>query len=370
MDKRYEEFAKSLISYSVSLQKGEKILIEVTDTGIDLAKALIKATYAAGGVPFLTVKNSALQRALLSGCSKEQMEETGGYEAARMKDMQAYISIRGAENSSEMSDVPSEKMSLYQKYWTEPVHSKLRVPHTKWCVMRYPDPAMAQAAGMSTEAFEDFYFNVCTLDYAKMAKAMIPLKKLMERSDKVHLAGPGTDLHFSIKGIPAIECAGACNIPDGEVYTAPVKNSINGTLSYNCPSLYRGIVFENVCLTFKDGKIIKATANHTKELNDILDTDEGSRYVGEFSFGINPYVLKPMKDILFDEKIAGSFHFTPGASYDEAPNGNKSAIHWDMVCIQRPEYGGGEIYLDDVLVRKDGRFVLPELAGLNPENLK
>lgn len=370
MDKRYEQFAKSLISYSVRLQKGEKILIEVTDTGIDLAKALIKETYAVGGIPFLTVKNSALQRALLSGCSKEQMEEIGSYEAGRMKDMQAYISIRGGENSSELSDVPSAKMSLYQRYWCDPVHSKIRVPFTKWCIMRYPDPAMAQSAGMSTEAFEDFYFNVCTLDYAKMAKAMTPLVNLMERSDKVHLVGPGTDLHFSIKGIPAIKCAGECNIPDGEVYTAPVKNSINGTITYNCPSLYRGIVFENVSLTFKEGKIIKATANHTEELNAILDTDEGARYVGEFSFGINPYVLKPMKDILFDEKISGSFHFTPGASYDEAPNGNKSAIHWDMVCIQRPEYGGGEIYLDDVLVRKDGRFLLPELAGLNPENLK
>ena len=370
MDKRYEQFAKSLINYSVTLQQGEKLLIEVTDTGIDLAKALIQAAYAVGGVPFLTIKNSALQRALLTGCNKEQMERAGSYEAIRMKDMQAYISIRGAYNTSEMSDVPSEKMGLFQKYWSTPVHSNIRVPHTKWCVMRYPDPPMAQAAAMSTEAFEDFYFNVCTLDYAKMAKAMTPLVELMERSDKVHIVGQGTDLHFSIKGIPAIKCAGTCNIPDGEVYTAPVKNSINGTLAYNCPSLYRGIVFENITLTFKDGKIVKATANHSEDLNAILDTDEGSRYVGEFSFGINPYIMKPMKDILFDEKIAGSFHFTPGASYDEAPNGNKSAVHWDMVCIQRPDHGGGEIYLDDVLVRKDGRFVLPELAGLNPENLK
>ena len=272
MDNRYKQFAKNLINYSVSLKKGEKLLIEVTDTGIDLAKALINETYAVGGVPFLTVKNSALQRALISGCSKEQMEEIGSYEGTRMKDMQAYLSIRGAENSSEMSDVPSDKMSLYQRYWTDPVHSKIRVPHTKWCVMRYPDPAMAQAASMSTEAFEDFYFNVCTLDYAKMAEAMTPLVDLMNRSDKVHIVGPGTDLHFSIKGIPAIKCAGTCNIPDGEVYTAPVKDSINGTLSYNCPSLYRGIVFENICLTFKDGKIVKATANHTEELNAILNS--------------------------------------------------------------------------------------------------
>ena len=160
------------------------------------------------------------------------------------------------------------------------------------------------------------------------------------------------------------------NIPDGEVFTAPVKNSINGTLRYNVPAVFQGRTYENIAFTFKDGKIVKATANETASLNKVLDTDAGSRYVGEFSFGLNPYILTPMKDTLFDEKIAGSFHMTPGRCYDEAPNGNQSAIHWDLVCIQRPEYGGGEIYLDGVLVRKDGRFVLPELAGLNPENLK
>ena len=199
---------------------------------------------------------------------------------------------------------------------------------------------------------------------------MTPLVELMNRTDKVHIKGPGTDLHFSIKGIPAIKCAGTMNIPDGEVFTAPVKNSINGTLRYNVPAVFQGRTYENIAFTFKDGKIVKATANETASLNKVLDTDAGSRYVGEFSFGLNPYILTPMKDTLFDEKIAGSFHMTPGRCYDEAPNGNQSAIHWDLVCIQRPEYGGGEIYLDGVLVRKDGRFVLPELAGLNPENLK
>jgi aminopeptidase len=199
---------------------------------------------------------------------------------------------------------------------------------------------------------------------------MTPLQDLMNRTDKVQIKGPGTDLTFSIKNIPAIKCSGLMNIPDGEVFTAPVKNSINGTLQYNVPAVFQGRTYEHIAFTFKDGKIIKATANETESLNKVLDTDAGSRYVGEFSFGLNPYILTPMKDTLFDEKIAGSFHMTPGRCYDEAPNGNQSAIHWDLVCIQRPEYGGGEIYLDGVLVRKDGRFVLPELAGLNPENLK
>jgi aminopeptidase len=370
MDERIVKFARSLINYSVRLQAGEKLLIEITDGGIPLAQALVTEAYKVGGVPFVTVKNSSIQRSLLQGCSREQMQECGAYEAARMRDMDAYIAVRAGANASELADVPHEKMELFEKYWSNPVHGDIRVPHTKWCVMRYPGPAIAQSANMSTEAFTDFYFDVCTLDYQKMDRAMTPLQDLMNRTDKVQIKGPGTDLTFSIKGIPAIKCSGLMNIPDGEVFTAPVKNSINGTLRYNVPAVFQGRTYENIAFTFKDGKIVKATANETASLNKVLDTDEGSRYVGEFSFGLNPYILTPMKDTLFDEKIAGSFHMTPGRCYDEAPNGNHSAIHWDLVCIQRPEYGGGEIYLDGVLVRKDGRFVLPELAGLNPENLK
>ena len=203
-----------------------------------------------------------------------------------------------------------------------------------------------------------------------MDRAMDPLKELMERTDKVHIVAPGTDLRFSIKDIPTVKCAGQMNIPDGEVYTAPVKNSVNGVLSYNTPTIYDGTTFENIRLEFKNGKIIKATGSDTEKLNHILDSDEGARYIGEFALGLNPFILKPMKDILFDEKIMGSFHFTPGNSYDEAPNGNSSQVHWDMVCIQTSECGGGEIWFDDTLIRKDGMFIPEELQPLNPENLK
>ncbi|MEW8976720.1 MAG: aminopeptidase, partial [Exiguobacterium sp.] len=237
-------------------------------------------------------------------------------------------------------------------------------------VLRFPTASMAQLANQSTEAFEDFYFDVCTLDYEKMGQAMEPLVDLMNRTDRVRLVGPGTDLSFSIKDIPAIKCAGNANIPDGEVFTAPVKDSVNGVISYNTPSPYQGFTFENVKLTFKDGKIIEATANDTDRINQVFDTDAGSRFVGEFAIGVNPFIQHPMKDILFDEKIDGSFHFTPGQAYEEAYNGNDSSVHWDLVNIQRPDYGGGEIWFDDVLIRKDGRFVLPELEVLNPENLK
>ena len=229
---------------------------------------------------------------------------------------------------------------------------------------------MAQSAKTSLEDFEDFYFNVCNLDYSKMSNAMDSLVELMNKTDKVRLVSEGTDLTFSIKDIPAKKCAGRCNIPDGEVYTAPVRDSVNGVITYNTPSEMNGFTFENVKLTFKDGKIVECDGNDKERLEKVFNTDEGARYVGEFAIGVNPYITKPMNNILFDEKIAGSIHFTPGNCYDDAYNGNHSAIHWDMVLIMTPEYGGGEIWFDDVLIRKDGIFVVPELECLNPENLK
>ncbi|MGD6943120.1 aminopeptidase [Cytobacillus gottheilii] len=369
-DSRIDQLAKNLINYSVRLQKGEKVLIENFGLQKELVTALVREAYAAGGQPFVSLKDHQVDRALLLGAQEEQFKLTAEFEANVMKNMDAYIGLRSGDNINEHADVPDDKMKIHGATIGKMVHREIRVPKTKWVVLRYPNASMAQLAKMSTEGFEDFYFNVCNLDYGKMDKAMDQLVSLMDRTDKVRITGPGTDLSFSIKDIPSIKCSGQMNIPDGEVYTAPVRNSVNGVLTYNTPSPYQGFTFENVKLTFKDGKIIEAEANDTERINKIFDTDEGARFIGEFAIGVNPYILHPMQDILFDEKIDGSFHFTPGQCYDEASNGNNSNIHWDMVNIQRPDYGGGEIYFDDVLIRKDGRFVIPELESLNPENLK
>jgi len=368
-DPRVEQLASTIINYSVELKPGEKILIEVAGLEIPLAQALIKEVYKVGGVPFISITNHTLLREILKGLTAEQAQAMARWDLARMEEMQAYVGIRAGENVNELADVPDEKMKIYNTYYTKPVHMERRVPHTRWVVLRYPNAAMAQLANTSIEGFEDFYFKVCNLDYRKMSAAMDPLVELMEKIDRVRIKGPGTDLEFSIKGMPAIKCDGKLNIPDGEIFTAPVKDSVNGTISFNTPAVYQGYTFESIVLEFREGKIIKAQANNTEKIEAIFNTDEGARYVGEFALGVNPHILSPMKDTLFDEKIAGSFHFTPGSCYDECNNGNKSAIHWDLVCIQRPEYGGGEIYFDGVLVRKDGRFVLPELEALNPENL-
>lgn len=370
MDTRIQELAHNLVSYSCRVGKGDQVYINYIgrDTK-ELAKALVREVYDAGGIPYPHYEDPEIQREVLLHATKEQMELMAAADALQMGKMDCFIGVRGSDNVSELADVPAERMSLYEKYYSTPVHHKIRVPKTRWVVLRYPNSAMAQLSGTSTEAFADFYFRVCNLDYSKMAQAMKSLVDYMEKTDRVRMTGPGTDLSFSIKNIPAIPCAGHMNIPDGEVYTAPVRDSVNGTISYNAPSLYQGFSYEDVKLTFENGKIVKATANDTRRINEVFDTDEGARYIGEFAIGVNPYILEPMKDILFDEKIQGSIHFTPGNCYKDAYNGNQSAIHWDLVWIQRPEYGGGEIYFDDVLIRKDGRFVVPELECLNPENL-
>lgn len=368
-DPRATRLADNLINFSLAAKPGENVLIESYDGNDELVLALIKAAYAAGARPHVWLRERAVERELALGATVEQLAVRAENDAAMMKNMQCYIGIRGGDNSAEMADVPAEKLSLSATHYSLPVHSRIRVPETRWVVMRYPSRGMAQQANMSTEAFEDYYFSVCNLDYSKMDKAMDPLVALMERTDRVRLVGPGTDLSFSIKGLPAIKCSGHINIPDGEVFSAPVRESVNGVISFNTPSLRSGFTFENIVLTFKDGKVVAVDGNDPERINHELDVDEGGRYVGEFALGVNPYINTPMKDTLFDEKIAGSLHFTPGSCYDECYNGNKSALHWDLVLIQTPEYGGGEIYFDGVLIRKDGRFVLPELDCLNPENL-
>jgi aminopeptidase len=357
------------VNYSTKIQPGERVLVSYEgDTAAPLIRGIIKEIYKAGGQPYAEVRDSRITREIMLGATEAQIEFAREIDLAQMKGVAAYIAVRAGDNSAELSDVPVEQLNMYNKT-LRPVLD-YRVNHTKWVVLRYPNASMAQLAGMSRERFEDFYFDVCNLDYGKMNAAMDALKNLMDKSDRVEIKGPGTDLSFSIKDIPAIKCAGEMNIPDGEVYTAPVRESMNGVITYNTPSEEQGFTFENIKFEIKNGRIENATANDTKRINGLLDTDAGARYFGEFAFGVNPYILHPMKDTLFDEKICGSFHLTPGAAYEDAFNGNKSAVHWDLVNIQRADYGGGEIYLDGALVRKDGIFVLPELECLNPENLK
>jgi aminopeptidase len=371
MDPRVTKLAENLITYSVKLQPGEKIYIEIKGLeAMDLGRELVRVATEHGGVPFWYYNDETLSRGFIKNAGEEQFVAWGRFHKPIMEAVDAYIGVRGSTNPFDLADVDADRMKWHDKaYWGE-VHIPIRLKK-KWCVLRYPNPSMAQAAERSTEDFAQFYFDVCTLDYAKMSKAMDPLHELLEKTDRVEIKGPGTDLSFSIAGLPAVKCDGGRNIPDGEVYTAPVKDSVNGVIQYNTKTRQGGVVLDNIRFVCRDGKIVEATCDGDQDkLNEALDIDEGARYFGEFALGVNPYITTPMLDTLFDEKISGSFHLTPGNAYEAADNGNKSAQHWDIVMIQTPEWGGGEIRFDGRLVRKDGLFVVPELEGLNPENLK
>lgn len=368
LDPRIERLAELLVDHSTRLQAGEKVLIEAFDLpDPSLVCCLVELARSRGALPVVSWKNNTVVRSLLKHCDAETFKLIGGIEAHAMSQMSAYIGIRGAANSNELADVPSSQQQLYQEYWWHPVHLALRVPKTKWVVLRYPTPSMAQAAQRSTEDFEDFYFRVCTADYAAMAKNQEPLVELMRRTDRVRIVSPETDLSFSIKDIPVIPCHGRRNIPDGECFTAPVKHSVNGAMTYNTKTQYQGVVFDRIRFEFKDGKIVDAKCSNgqDKRLNEILDSDEGARYIGEWSLGLNNEVREPMLDTLFDEKIGGSMHLTPGNAYETADNGNRSKVHWDIVLIQTKACGGGQVWFDDQLIRQDGFFVPADLQPLN-----
>jgi aminopeptidase len=367
MDARYHKLAEVLTHFSTAVKPGENVLIEGFDIPEAMLVALIRAVRARKAFPHVQIHSARVTRELYRDVQEGQFDVPAKIDLARIKQMDAYIAVRGTNNIFELSDVPPEKLALGMKKMKAAMD--WRVKKTRWVVLRWPSASMAQQARMSTEAFEDFFFKVCTLDYSRMQPGMEALRKLMLETDKVHIVGKGTDLRFSIKGIGAVTCGGSHNIPDGEVFTCPVKNSVEGVITYNVPTVYRGTQFENIRLRFHQGKIVEAECNETGKLNQILDSDPGARYIGEFAIGFNPHILEPMQDILFDEKIAGSFHFTPGQAYEEADNGNRSQVHWDLVNIQRPEYGGGEIYFDGKLIRKDGLFVPKALQKLNPDYL-
>jgi aminopeptidase len=368
IDSRFHQLAAGLTGFSTELKEGERVLIDAFDVPDAMVIALVRATRARGAYPYVQIHRARITRELALGAEEAQFAPSAEIELARMQKMDAYIALRGSENIFEASDVPSDKVQLVSRLM-KPVLDH-RVGKTKWVVLRWPTAAMAQQAAMSTEAFEDFYFQGV---HARLrpdgAGHGCARGDLMKKTDRVQIKGPGTDLTFSIKGIGAQPCGGLRNIPDGEVFSCPVKDSVEGVIQYNAPTVYLGASFDNIRLVFKKGKIVEATSSNTKRLNEILDSDAGARYIGEFALGFNPHILEPMRDILFDEKIAGSFHFTPGQAYEGVGNGNKSQVHWDMVCIQRPEYGGGEIFFDGKLVRKDGIFVPKALHKLNPEYL-
>lgn len=370
MENKIKKLSDIIIKHSLKIEQDERVLIHVeSDKPKQLVKYLIKGIYDVGAIPSVKIVdgeiNSILSRYLseksIEGIIKQKWFEVDNYDS--------FITIRCSNNDYEDKN---HNIEMNKLLGTRTIYvDNVRINKRKWVLLNFPSGLDAYKAKMTTDEFYDYAFDVMTIDYKSMENDLQPLKQLMEKTDKVRLTGKNTDISFSIKGIPVIPCAGESNIPDGEIFTAPIKDSVNGYITYNTPSPYKGNTFHNIKLVFENGKIVEATCdNDNEQLNKIFDTDEGARYIGEFSIGINNQILHPMGDILYDEKIYGSIHFTPGRAYKDAYNGNNSAIHWDLVLIQRKDYGGGEIYFDDVLIRKDGTFVLKELEKLNIKERK
>lgn len=361
---RIEKLAKIIVHYSLKVKEKEKVLI--TYQGVEsmpLVKSIVKEIISVHGVPELDYQNQDINNYIRENLDDEIINSKVNKMKYEIENFDCFVKL--IYRKSDYYDKNIDKEMQKKLLESLDPYKEVQVNERRWVLLNYPSLVDSNKAHMTPEDFYNFSLDTMTVDYEKMYLDALPLKELMEKTDKVRIVAPNTDITFSIKGLPAIICAGKSNIPDGECFTAPIKDSVNGTITYNVPSPYHGEIFTNVSLTFKDGKIIKASSNNNDKLREIFETDDGARYVGEFSLGFNPLIKEPMGDILFDEKIAGSLHFTPGCSYDECPNGNKSSIHWDLVLIQRPEYGGGEVYFDNVLIRKDGLFVLSELEKLN-----
>ena len=368
-DPRTERLARLLVEHSCALGPGEKVVVEAIGAPVEPVVEIVRAAKARGASAIVWLKDDRIIREIAAGAEEADVRFMADTELHALRQAQAMISLRAVHNAHEYGDVPKECFARVLEGYVGPVHLDYRNRHLRWIALRWPTAAQAQRAGMSTEAFEDFFFDVCLVDYGRMEREMDPLLRLLRETDRVRVKGPGeTDLRFSIKGIGARASAGRHNLPDGEVFTAPVRDSVEGRIAFNVRSTFYGTTFPEVRLAFRGGRIVEAQAGReTARLEAILDQDEGGRFLGEFALGVNPAIRRPIDDLLFDEKMTGSLHVAAGNAYDVCDNGNRSAIHWDLVLMQTPEMGGGDLFFDDRLVRKDGRFVLPGLEGLNPE---
>lgn len=359
-----QNLATLILEHSTEVEKGQNVMVQLIGlNGIGLLRALVEQIREKEAHPFINIEDADIQRMLIeNGDDVFWKNQASIDKLPLMKQMDAFVGIRAAENIYENSRASKDANKAYSEHFLHPVHFEERVNNTNWCILRYPSPAFAMNAKMPTRTFTEFYYKACLVDYGRLEEAMKPLEKRLRSTNEIHLKGEGTDIRFSVKGQNWVPCFGKRNIPDGELFTSPVLDSINGVISY-APSVYQGKPFEFVKLEVENGTVVDFDSSNNEALKDILDTDEGSRRFGEFSFGLNPVIESPMYDILFDEKIYGSNHLTLGKDYEVAPNGNSSNIHWDLVCI------GANVYLDGELVREGRTFITEDLKGLNPDQL-
>ena len=355
-----DKLVNTIVDYSLEVKKDEKVLITTYPEAKDLNLKLVAKIIDVGAIPVVKLLDSEIDSLIMEKSQDNRVSLLAKLAEEEVTNYDCFIKIRYLLNDYETKDTNKH---LLKKIGDATIASDdVRINNRRWVLLNYPTTLDAYKNKTSNRKHYEYALAAMTFDYAKMKDDMQSLKELMEKTDKVRIVAKNTDLTFSIKDIPVVPCVGKSNLPDGEIYTAPVKDSVEGYITYNTPCPYQGNVYHDVRLEFSKGQIVNCTCQEDViSLKEIFDTDQGARYIGEFSLGLNPLIKKPMGDILYDEKIIGSIHFTPGRAYKDAFNGNISSIHWDMVLLEP------DIYFDDVLIRKKGKFVIEQLKRLNYE---
>lgn len=367
----YPRLAQLLTHHASELVAGDTVIVEAIDFDDDFLAYLVDYLLLHKIRPIVNIKKQSVMTALAARSSVEDFQRMAEAELSQMKQAKAFIGLRHVHDEAAMTKVSASQRALLLKHFLQPVHYEYRNRNLRWLYLRWPSVLMARHAEMGLADFTDYYFESMLIDYDKMGRAMDHLADFLSNTEQIRITHPnGTDLSFQIKDMPSYSSIGKHNLPDGELFLAPLRESMEGDIHFNIDSVYYGHLFQEVKLSFKAGQVISATSkDNTPALNDILDTDEGARYCGEFAFGLHPGISNPIRDILFDEKMHGSIHLALGNAYPVSDNGNRSAIHWDLILNQCKNYGGGEVWADGVLMRKNGIFVAESLLALNQENI-
>ncbi len=366
MDIRDQKLAQLITQYSIGVKPGDKVVIRGGVAGEPLLKELYKQVIGAGGHPVLWPELSWMEEVLLNLGNEEQITYIPRPTALFYEEYDCLIRVIAEENTKGLNAVDPQKYTRYVKargpimntYMERAAKGELR-----WALTLYPTNAYAQDADMSLEDYADFVYQACMLDakdpvgyWRGVSERQERVIKWLKGKKKVHLLGKGTDLRLSIEGRSFINCDCHLNIPDGEIFTGPVEDSMEGHVTFSYPTIYHGREVTGVHLEFEKGRVVKASAEKNEAfLLETLDTDEGARGVGEFAIGTNEGIQRFTRQILFDEKIGGSFHMALGKGYPESGSVAQSAIHWDMICDLRD---GGQIWVDDQLLYENGKFVI------------
>jgi aminopeptidase len=361
-----EYISELIVHHSLCLKRGERVLIDVIGQPEEFIKELVNCVYKIGAEPIVQYFPVGLMKSLISGVSPGQLAFWVKNQLNLLENVQAYVSIREEENSYEYYDLPDDTYKLYVSQYVKPTQMKA-LGLERWLLLKLPTAGMAQKAKLSTEGLNRLFYNSISMNYREFASKVQPLADRLSHTDRVRIVSPYTDLQFSIKGIPNLICDGKFNLPDGEIFTAPVLNTVQGEIRFNISTTFLGRVYSDIQLEFNKGKLVKATGNCPDDIMALLSTDEGASRIGEFGIGLNPYIQQPTNNLCFDEKMAGSVHLAMGQCFSLASNGNESSIHIDFVLCQLESFGGGEMYFDDKLVRKNGLFIEPELQYLNDD---